>query len=537
MSLSSKSRLLAALAALAIAAPLSAFSSDLGTLTGVVKDSTGSPLAGAVVLVSSAISKEAHRMVFSDRFGRFSVPNLFVGDYSVRVSMARFLSANKSGIRVRAGVGAVVTVNLQNALDVVRGVSGRRVSDDTIWAMRASTVSQPILRLADSGVREPETESKVRFGDYTGYVELYSRSATSGVDDTVGSQFAVTMPLPTGSRVTVAGQYTEAPDQPRGFGAVYEFSPSERHHSTVGVDFRRGATFGGARYPGVSGEIQLRYSEELQVSKHFALKYGAQLGRNDGARSKNYLRPRVGLFWIPSSRTVVGFESNAQEPASADLSHDRDYFERAAYGPTASKRSHLEIEVTRTLAEGLNLTLGAFEDRAQSQALFVSYSDDKPAVVLLDTSRLPFRGVRVSVNRVAGKTEFGVGYTQAAGIPLDSINLTRPEEAARVSDTRTLHSMSARFKADLDLTQTQVTAVYRWISAPAASQIDPHQKFSESNDPYLNILVAQDLPTLKIVPGRIQAILDARSLLDPGTRHPNATLYPRLLKGGISIRF
>jgi len=61
----------------------------------------------------------------------------------------------------------------------------------------------------------------------------------------------------------------------------------------------------------------------------------------------------------------------------------------------------------------------------------------------------------------------------------------------------------------------------------------------EYNDPTLSVSIAQNLPSWRMFPGKVQAIVDARNLLDPcqGAQHIQFGQYPRLLKGGINIRF
>jgi hypothetical protein len=104
---------------------------------------------------------------------------------------------------------------------------------------------------------------------------------------------------------------------------------------------------------------------------------------------------------------------------------------------------------------------------------------------------------------------------------------------------RKFHTLAVRFKADVPATQTEITAVYRWNSAVPASQIDPYQRFLEYNDPTLSLSIAQNLPGFRMLPGRFQAILDARNLLDQSFGAPRTQIgqYPRLVKGGINIRF
>jgi hypothetical protein len=104
---------------------------------------------------------------------------------------------------------------------------------------------------------------------------------------------------------------------------------------------------------------------------------------------------------------------------------------------------------------------------------------------------------------------------------------------------RRFQVVSARFKADVDTTQTEITAIYRWTNAFAVSRLDPYQRLMEYNDPTLSVSIAQNLPNWRMLPGKIQAIIDARNVLDQsfGPQRTQLSQYPRLVKGGINIRF
>src|SRR5437762_9278462 len=111
-----------------LACPILALAAnDLAAIHGQVHDSTGAPLVGALIVVAgSPVIPE--RIAFTDNRGSFSVVNLFAGEYSVKVTMPRFLPANKAGIRLNAGGSVILTVNLQNAMDIVRCASPRGAS-------------------------------------------------------------------------------------------------------------------------------------------------------------------------------------------------------------------------------------------------------------------------------------------------------------------------------------------------------------------------------------------------------------------------
>src|SRR5438132_4065084 len=123
---------------------------DLAAINGRVHDVTGTPLVGALVIVAAASPIIPERVALTGKDGSFSIPNLFAGQYTVKVSMPQFLPALKQGIQLNAGGTVVLTVNLQNAMDVVRGVSRQQgKSDDMVCTLRSSRSTQPVLRSAD----------------------------------------------------------------------------------------------------------------------------------------------------------------------------------------------------------------------------------------------------------------------------------------------------------------------------------------------------------------------------------------------------
>jgi len=522
---------------------LAGAANDLATISGRVHDSGGVPVAGALVIVIPASPIIPERIALTDKEGLFSIVNLFAGQYSVKVSMPRFLSAMKQGIQLNAGGSAVLTVNLQSALDVVRRAVNhdRAQSDDIVWTLRSSRSTQPVLRLVDL---PPNAEPiKPLIGpDYTGYFQLYSKSieTSSGTTEGVGSQFSVTMPLDPTSRVTVHGQYNESPLQPRGFGASYDFVPAARHKAAVGVNLRQGALFADPLQTDSMREVQVNYAEDFQWTDHLVFNYGAEAGRVGTVTAANYLRPRVGVSWVPHARTTITVAASSQAPTTADDPvRGKEYFDRTLFVPPGLERySHTEAGMTRVLSDGLEVTGAVFRDRTETEALFVSTADGQHGVLVLDTSNVPSQGVRLNLNRQFRNFEAGLGYTAVTGIGFSNSAATLDEMRNKLTQRR-FQSVAARFKADVDVTQTEITAVYRWTSAFSVSRLDPYQRMMEYNDPTLSVSIAQNLPTWRMFPGKVQAILDARNLLDQSFGGPRTQVgqYPRLLKGGINIKF
>jgi len=522
--------------------PLFGSASDFATISGRVHDSSGVPVMGAVVMVVAS-PMNVERIALTDKDGSFSIANLFAGQYSVKVSMSHFLPAMKQGVVLSSGGTAVLTVNLQNALDVVRRAVAREKSqsDDIVWTLRSSRSTQPVLRLMDTS-QSPDDARTSLGPDYSGYFQLYSKSveSSSGTTEGVESQFSVTMPLAAKSRVNVHGQFNESPMQPRGIGASYDFVPANRHKAEIGVDVRQGALFMDPLQSDMLREVQIRYGEELQWSDHLVLNYGAEAGRVGTASAVNYLRPRFGLSWVPQPRTTLTLTASTQAPNTPEDSvRGRDYFDRTLIVPPGLERySHGELGVTRIIGENVEFTAAAFRDRTDTASLFVSTADGRHSILLLDTSNLPSQGFRVNVNRKFRSFEAGVGYTAVNGVGIEGSAASFDDMKEQLY-RRKFHSVAGRFKAEIAPTQTEITAVYRWTSGDSASRLDPYQRLMEYNDPTLSLTIAQNLPTWRMLPGRFQAILDARNLLDQafGSSRTQIGQYPRLVKGGINIKF
>jgi len=513
---------------------------DLATINGRVHDTSGAPLVGALVIVAAASPIIPERVALTGKDGSFSIPNLFAGQYTVKISMPQFLPALKSGIELNAGGTAVLTVNLQNALDVVRRAVSREKSDDIVWTLRSSRSTQPVLRLADTP-QKPEPDQPGQGPDYSGYLQVYSKSVdtNSGTTQGVGSQFAVTVPVDSNSQVTVRGQYNEAPMQPRGFGASYQFVPATHHKAEIGMNMRQGALFADPLQLDASREVQVKYGEDFQWSDHLVFNYGAEAGRAGTITGTSYLRPRFSGSWVPDARTTFTAGMSSQAPnAPDDPVRGRDYFDRTLFIPPALERyAHSEAGITRILGDNTEISAAVFRDRTETEALFISAPDGRPGVLILDTSHLPSQGVRIHMNRQFRNFEAGIGFTSVTGVGMESASTV--ETMRNQLTLRQFHMVAARFKAKVDTTQTEITTVYRWISDVPASRLDPYQRLVEYNDPTLSVSIAQNLPTFRMFPCRVQAIVDARNLLDQslGTQHTQFGQYPRLVKGGINIRF
>jgi hypothetical protein len=199
---------------------------------------------------------------------------------------------------------------------------------------------------------------------------------------------------------------------------------------------------------------------------------------------------------------------------------------------------HTEVSASRFISDDIKVSAAVFQDRARYGSLFISSADGRHGLLIYDATNLPSRGVRLHINREFHGFEAGFGYTAASGPGLSPYAFTFDDLRSRIQ-IRQFHVVTARIKTDFELTNTELTAVYRWISRYAAGSIDPYQTAVEYNDPTLSISVAQNIPTWGPFPAKVQAIVDARNLFEQSFGPAGSQLAhsPRYLKGGINIRF
>ena len=520
--------------------------SDLASISGYVRDRGGSPLPGALVIVRADNPAEAGRMILTDALGFFSVSDLLSGEYTVQVRMLRFLPVAKKTVRVNAGRQAMLTINLQTALDLIQRSRSDwdQVIDDVVWTLRSAPSTRPVLRLvSDSDVPE-EGISSEPVATYSGHFQIFTSSVgtPAGTAEGLGSEFALTLPLTTRSQVTLVGKYSEAPDQPRGFSALYEFESGDRQQSTLAVKVRQGALL--ASEQSQAGldmrELNVEYGETFRWSNHLEFGYGAEVGWAHTVNGHNYLRPEFSVSWVPQVRTALTFATTTQAPTNSDdPTRSQGYFDRTVYIPPSQERySHSKAMLSYILSENQSVSAWVFRDRIDTQALLLESAGGNPHIVILDTSKSPSIGLCINLDRQFRDFEAGIGYTYAKGPGL-ATTVRSPRNLGDQLVNQKFQVVTARLKASLDWTQTGITAVYRWVSAPSATQLDPYQQFAEYDDPTLSLTITQDLPTLRLVPGKLQAILDARNLfeLSFGPQRLRFAHSPRLVKWGLNIRF
>lgn len=126
-----------------------------GELSGTVRDEHGVPQMGAVIELIGA-GRGSVRTAVTGLDGRYVFADLLTGTYRVRASASLFRPMSTRGLRVGAGMQAVVNLTLANMYSAATLLPAERrtsdeADDDWMWTMR-SAASRPVLRLAAGSV-------------------------------------------------------------------------------------------------------------------------------------------------------------------------------------------------------------------------------------------------------------------------------------------------------------------------------------------------------------------------------------------------
>lgn len=92
-----------------------------GTITGIVSDEAGGPIAGARVTIIGATMA----LAFTDRSGRFQTDTLPAGEYVIRAHRTGFAASRREVVRVGAAAVAVPRLQMQR-LDEATGTTGTK---------------------------------------------------------------------------------------------------------------------------------------------------------------------------------------------------------------------------------------------------------------------------------------------------------------------------------------------------------------------------------------------------------------------------
>jgi hypothetical protein len=512
-----------------------------GSVSGVVRDSSGVPQIGAVVqLLRPDMSVIA--AVYTGSKGDFTFKDILPGKYAVKAMGPSFLPSLRENVRVRTNT--IVNLTLNTLFEVMqwlptqpRSVNAKQ--DDWEWTLR-SAANRPLLRWLEDG---PLVVVSDRPG---GRPKLKARLMATGQDGTFGES---------GERFTASVENT--PSNSSELLAQVDFAPDTDAGMESMLGFRQDLGFAGSVesmaaisiHPVIEGaggegleEAALRSSETINLGDEFQIDAGTQqvMARfsQDSPNTILAALPFATLAWHSGNSTV------SYRMASAPVAANGNESQAGSYLPQVSMRSgQLALE------HGLHQEIG-WERRTDASGIsFAVYSDklDNPVIeargravaadgVLTDPisglmrgagQNFSSAGVMAAVeHRMTGGNLIRISYANGDALVIPAqVHPTALSQVFGAARPRHSQMYAISLSGTLDGTGTRWHASYRW---QPADTVTPIAQYSVGAiQPYLNLHLRQPIAT-RHDGLSVEALLDVNNLLAEGYR-------PYLLNGGVVV--
>jgi hypothetical protein len=573
--------------------------SRLGTVTGLVRDNKGQPLAGAVIQFVKEGAGHVVKQTSTGRDGTFTA-RVLPGKYLLTALAQGFNSVSFGAVQINPSDEISYRFNLEPLGQGRTAPERRNDRNDPKWRLRSAQSRRSVFQMDGARIETAETAEAAELeggeadetresgaqaseaaaadpGEQVERVQVFSRgrqSLTHGFVETyaafsadprapvyAGTNFAVSAPAGDQLNLIFAGHLAS-----NGFGRLEttaRFVAGSRHRlsATVGGATlpvsARAANFRGRRL----NQVSVRAVDEWIVRDGIVVVFGLDYSRLLGGESLSSVSPRLGLQFDADARTRL---RAAYAPAAAASRSQQSAVsfeggpvifgdageQTVAYvdGRAVLDRSHrLEFGVERVLDNASSVEASAFFDTTDGRGvglltapLDVFNNDNGAGLLELANQRGAARGLRVVyTRRVGSRLRTSAGYSFGRGQELAPGALSRnPEEVFRSGFFQTA---AAQVDSSFD-TGTRVRTVLRFSPRAAVFAIDPFAGRVAVFDPSLSILVTQELPTFGL-PFSAEAVIDARNLLDAqagaedGETVTILSSTRRAVRGGISLRF
>jgi Carboxypeptidase regulatory-like domain len=553
---------------------------SLGTLSGIVRDASGTPQLGATVeLISETPGLFAAKQLMTDPQGFFRGNKLLPGAYTVRVTLAGFMPSLEKHVSVTANLTTVVRIQLESMFASIEQLrrpptSGSVEPDDWKWVLRTATGLRPILQWDDGNDQVgPSLVMETTSSRPRGRVELTGGArrpgSVSNEDAAPGTAFAYDQRIDKTNHIVFAGQFSYDEDAPSGgLAAVWLPTGSLQNgpHSTMVLREARigpnGQTFRGAR---------IDQGTTLTFGERFLLRAGGEYVLVGVGRPAWSIRPRLKAEMKASENWYVDLIYAAlPNGASAgnDLAADRmaetetsvlvntlnqlDSFPALLWRkgrPVLESGLHQEVDAERKLGAHGVFQIAAFHDDNSHVALFGRgnampadeyFQDFYSKAFAYDGGSSSDWGARIALReKITDDLELTTIYAfSGALVPSNALDGALRDALRTVPRQSIIAKMTVR----IPHSGTRLMAGYKWIDGEALSRVDPYGEGIYQLSPYLQIGVHQQLP--RSILGRWEANAECDNLLAQGyiplsTRDGQILVMPaaRTFRGGLSLQF
>ena len=546
------------------------FAATTGTISGVIKNSSGTPQMGAVVEIFTSAAALG-TTVFTDANGFYNAENLTPGTYQVKVSAASFLPSLRENVTLRSGARLIINLTLNTMADALKLLPDRRSpnsdSDEWHWTLR-SAANRPVLRIFDNGplvvIENPEASDA---HDLKGRVTFIAGSEADGFGSAgeMTTTFSLEKSLFSSGTLTFNGDIGTTSGEPTGIlRASYAHDFGNGSRPRLAVTYRHLASPGMAVQNAAYSAIGTTASDTMSIAGFIDLDYGAELQALQFARRVTAVRPfgRVDIHLSPDMVVEYRYATSEPDPrvdkgfatAPADLSESGPRMALTAGVPDLEKAHHQEISVSRRFGNN-NIQVAYYTDQIRNIVLTgagdpSSYSDDVLPDVYSGTFSYAGGGLSTTGMRVVAQRKFSDDLTATVDYSTGGVIMLRAPVSTWQSVASTLgsdrqHAIGAKIAGRIPHCSTRLVASYKWNSGKALSAVDQFNASPGQMDPYLSLFIRQPLPGPSFIPGKMEALLDVRNLLAQGyipvLGLDGRTLYlvqsARAVRGGLAFTF
>jgi len=549
-----------------------------GILSGVVRDSVGTPQLGASVEVipeSAAVASASGIGFLTNTQGVFRGERLAPGFYTIRVTLAGFLPTLEKHVRVSANLTTLVRIRLESmfaSLEQLRRApsSAAAESDDWKWVLRSAAATRPVLQWVDQdplGAVSMDAEN-VPSEPSRGRLEFMDGArrpgSVSSLPASPATAFAYDQQIGATSRLILAGLMSYDGDSPAG-GIATVWLPTGSlgagpHTALVLRESKlgdMGPTFRGVR---------IDQGGSFAFGTRAILEYGGEYVLVGLGRPATSLRPRMQLDarisedWHASlifasmptgPEPLEALDGETANTLAAAL-NELDAFPVLMWRggrPVLESGFHEELSAERKLGSRGKFQVAAFHEDNSHLAVFGRGNNLPVADFFQDVYSNGFSydggsssswGTRAAYReKLSNDVELTALYAFAGALTPSSAAAGPLRELFRTAGR---HSAGAKVSARVPRLGTRVTAGYQWISGATLTRVDSFGEALFDMEPFLHVGVHQRLP--KFGPGRWEANAECDNLLAQGyvtlyTQDGRVTLMPafRTFRGGLSLQF
>lgn len=554
-------------AALVLSAAPARAAFTAATLSGVVRDTHGTPQMGALVELLGPRATTVAQAI-TDEHGRYLV-SVTPGHYELRATAAFFMPTTRPNLSLHAGAEAIINLTMNTLFEAGNWLPAERrpagePTDDWKWTLRC-TSNRPLLRLVDpetgevmstsaSEVHRAETQGRVTvvngdgaFGD-GGMHQLITMDRTT--EDGDGMIFRADLgdpqsPLTTSPSVDVmAGYQRNLPFHGR--SRVVAGLASHPELIANGV-------------PGFE-VLRLANTQEIALGDAVLIDAGTLLEAERLEATRVISEPYVRLVVKPTSDLAVEYRyATGRTLQSADDLNDLKPQTRVMTDlngrPVSDKGTHHELSVTHKIAGDDAISVRAYLDEFGNGVVMGSGAIDdatiQAAPLVSDPTTLSFRLTTAAYNGRGAAVSYTHQFTPAlkATAVYEVGTALRPDELGQMLASFSAHARmasaaSVNLHGNIQRTRTSVNAEYHWQPVSTVSTVDAYN--TATDEAYLTIALRQHIWGGRwLGKGNLDAVVEATNLLEQGYTPVLApdghTLFlaqvPRAIQAGISFNF